>query len=112
MSSRGQRLKQALRARGVVKQLALAQELGVNESAVSRWQQEGGLTLANAAQLCQILDISMDWLILNRGDMDFHREDSQHPLRDEIIKIIDGLPENVSKSMVALMRALNDETPR
>jgi transcriptional regulator with XRE-family HTH domain len=72
MASRGERLQQALEARGIRKQMALAAELGVDESAISRWQRNAGLSLMHAARLCEVLDISMDWLVLGRGDMDLH----------------------------------------
>jgi len=72
MASRGERLRSALAARGY-KQMSLAAELQVSESAVSRWQQDDGLSLEHAGRLCEALDISLDWLVLGRGDMNFHR---------------------------------------
>jgi len=73
MASRGERLRSALAARGYSKQMSLAAKLKVSESAVSRWQQDEGLSLEHAGRLCEALDISLDWLVLGRGDMDLHR---------------------------------------
>jgi transcriptional regulator with XRE-family HTH domain len=76
----GDRLQYALNRRGVRKLYALAVELGVDESALSRWRQGRSITLANAVTLCQTLDISLDWLLLGRGDMDAHQP-SDHETR-------------------------------
>lgn len=65
-------MRRALAARRVQKQMSLAAELGVDESAISRWQRGAGLSITHAARLCEALDISLDWLILGRGDMDLH----------------------------------------
>jgi transcriptional regulator with XRE-family HTH domain len=62
-----------MRWRGVSKMMALAHDLNVNESAISRWRQDGAMSLANAARVAEVLDISMDWLILGRGEMDIHQ---------------------------------------
>jgi transcriptional regulator with XRE-family HTH domain len=85
--SRGERLNSALTARGISKQLALAVQLGVDESAISRWRKGTGLSLEHAAQLCETLDISLDWLILARGDIDLHNRpehSSLHHISDEL----------------------------
>ncbi|MGH6836103.1 MAG: helix-turn-helix domain-containing protein [Methylocella sp.] len=101
MASRGERLHSALLARGNRKQMSLAAELKVDESAISRWQRNEGLSLEHAARLCEALDISLDWLVLGRGDMDLHRRElpSAHataagataflpaPVRDAIINL-------------------------
>ncbi|MFN3228912.1 MAG: helix-turn-helix domain-containing protein [Asticcacaulis sp.] len=77
----GQRLQYALNRRGVRKLYALAVELGVDESALSRWRQGRSITLANAVTLCQTLDISLDWLLLGRGEMEEHRSSGLANLR-------------------------------
>lgn len=71
-SDRATRLRQAMAARGVAKLCVLAAILGVTESAISRWRQGGAITLENAALLCDSLEISLDWLVLGRGDMEAH----------------------------------------
>ena len=52
MSTRGERLRLAMEARGVRKQQALAFELKVHESAITRWKEGGPLSLSNAVVLC------------------------------------------------------------
>ncbi len=73
MSTRGDRIREALAARGVRKQQALAAELNVHESAVTRWKENKQMSLDNAVALGAALDISLDWLLLGRGTMDSHR---------------------------------------
>lgn len=68
-----ERLATAFATRGVRKLQALAVELGVDESAISRWKRGRSISLENAARLCRALDISMDWLVMGRRDMDLHR---------------------------------------
>ena len=69
---RGQRLEQALRIRNIGKMYVLAIEMGVSESTISRWKKGAPITTENLIKLCQILDISADWLLLDRGDIDQH----------------------------------------
>lgn len=73
MSTRGERIREALAARGVRKQQALAAELSVHESAVTRWKENRQMSLDNAVALGVALDVSLDWLLLGRGTMDSHR---------------------------------------
>jgi len=59
-----------MRARGMQKQYALAYALGVNESTITRWKNDGPMSLENAIALCQALDISLDWFLVGSGSMD------------------------------------------
>lgn len=68
----GERLRLAIKQRGMSKLSAVAWAVGVTESAVSRWQKGGAMTTGNVATVCQRLDISADWLLLGRGNMDMH----------------------------------------
>jgi plasmid maintenance system antidote protein VapI len=67
MSTRGERIRLALAARGVRKQQALAAELDVHESAITRWKENAALSLDNAVKLGAVLDISLDWLLLGHN---------------------------------------------
>lgn len=109
MVSRGERLRQALEARGIHKQMALANELGVDESAISRWQRDSGLSLAHAARLCEVLDISLDWLILGRGNMDLHRPPEIAANAASSIEPLESLPAPVFAAIRNLIRAILDE---
>lgn len=56
-------------ARGYNKQHAFAVALNVSQSTVTRWLANGPMSLESAADICAILDISLDWLVLGRGEM-------------------------------------------
>jgi transcriptional regulator with XRE-family HTH domain len=71
--NRGERLRLAMDARGVRKQHAFAFQLKVHESAITRWKANRSFSLDNAIAVCAALDISLDWLLLGRGTMDFHK---------------------------------------
>jgi len=71
-AAHGERLREAIRQRGMGKLSVVACAVGVTESAVSRWRNGGMMTVRNVAVVCQALDISADWLVLGRGDMDMH----------------------------------------
>ena len=74
MSTRGERIRQALNERGVHKQQALAAELKVHESAITRWKEGKEISLDNAIAFGAVLDVSLDWLLLGRGTIDSHKE--------------------------------------
>jgi len=52
VSSRGDRLSNALRARKVPKHYALAVDIGVDQSAISRWKKDGSISTDHVARLC------------------------------------------------------------
>lgn len=64
------RVREVLRRRGVRKLYSLALDLGVDQSTISRWTKDGGMSLDHAAALCSHLGVSLDWLIFGRGGMD------------------------------------------
>jgi transcriptional regulator with XRE-family HTH domain len=83
--SRGERIAHAINARGVRKMLNLALDLGVDESAISRWKKGGPISLESAARLARTLDVSLDWIVLGRGEMEHHKKIA---LRSEELKLI------------------------
>lgn len=68
----GRRLREALEQRGIHKLYPLALEIGVDESAISRWRSGHTISLANAVRLAVHLDISLDWLLTGRGHLNSH----------------------------------------
>jgi transcriptional regulator with XRE-family HTH domain len=72
MSTRGERLTEAMEIRGMRKQHALAFTLGVNESTVTRWKNDGPMSLDSAIALCEALDMSLDWFLVGLGSIDRH----------------------------------------
>lgn len=92
VSSRGDRLSNALRARKVPKHYALAVDIGVDQSAISRWKKDGSISTDHVARLCEVLDMSADWLLLGRGNMDSHKHFSASVAERELITLLRSLP--------------------
>jgi transcriptional regulator with XRE-family HTH domain len=86
MASRGDRLNQAIKGRGITKMLSLAIDLRVHESAISRWRKDAPMTLDHAAKLSEALNISLDWLVLGRGHMDGHNVESLRSGEAELLQ--------------------------
>ena len=109
METFGDRLRQAMAARGLRKQLALAVEIGVDHSAVSRWQNGSGLSLGHAARVCEALDVSLDWLILGRGTMTSHK---MRPGSSRLVELVDAagcLPDPIFDALIAVARTVRAE---
>lgn len=49
-----------------MKLFALAHDLGVSQSAISRWRSGGNISLENLTRLCDRLHVSADWVLLGR----------------------------------------------
>lgn len=72
--------------------MVLAHDLEVDESAISRWKQDGAMSLTNAARIAEVLDVSMDWLILGRGEMDVHKSAELQPREAELVRTLRDFP--------------------
>ncbi|MVA27312.1 helix-turn-helix domain-containing protein (plasmid) [Agrobacterium vitis] len=71
--NRGLRIRRAMKEKRFSKVQALATELDVSVAAVSRWQNGGHISLDHICLLAEKLDVSLDWLLLERGTLDWHR---------------------------------------
>jgi transcriptional regulator with XRE-family HTH domain len=107
MESRGDRLSHAIKGRGISKMMALALDLDVHESAISRWRKGGPMSLENAARISEVLNISLDWLVLGRGDMDAHTAESLVSEEFELVQIVRKLRRT---ALVHLLALLDDVT--
>ncbi|WP_234826898.1 helix-turn-helix domain-containing protein [Rhodopseudomonas palustris] len=64
---------EAMQLRGMTKQHALAHAMGVNESTITRWKNNGPISVEHAVLLCNTLDVSLDWFLAGRGRIDGHK---------------------------------------
>ena len=106
--SRGDRIAYAIYASNAGKISALAMELGVNESAISRWKKNGNLTIQNVGRFCEILDVSLDWIILGRGHCFQHRQSFVSNIEQDTIL---ALRKYDSESTVHLNKFLHSLKP-
>jgi transcriptional regulator with XRE-family HTH domain len=104
MTTRGERIREALRVRGVRKQHALAAELDVHESAITRWKENKPMSLENAAALAAVLDVSLDWLLLGRGTINAHHQPAPGEAENESLRRIAALlgPQSLAQLVVFL----------
>jgi len=107
--SRGERIDQAIKVRGVKKMLNLALDLGVDESAISRWKKNGPISLKSAARLARALDVSLDWIVLGRGEMEHHKKLA---LRSDEIRLIRSLRRWSRDSTKHFVTLLDELKPR
>lgn len=108
----GPRIKQARLARKRSQQW-LGEEVGVNQSAVSQWEQN--LTepaSENISRIAQVLRISYDWLATGRGEMEivYAPVESRvaEPLLDddqrELMALFEQLPRGKRAILLQFMR--------
>jgi transcriptional regulator with XRE-family HTH domain len=100
----GRRLREALSRRGVRKLYPLALEIGVDESALSRWRQGQPISLDNAVRLAGRLDVSLDWLLLGRGTPDAHRAPRESG--DLLMVQLNRLPPEAIRPLLAFIDAV------
>lgn len=105
---RGNRLAEAMYARGIYKLSVLSTLLGVTDSAVSRWRHNGTMTVENVTALCIALDISADWFLTGRGHMEMHKASapSGHTL---IASLAERLRPQVREQLAGLLHAVVNE---
>lgn len=105
---RGNRLAEAMYARGIYKLSVLSTLLGVTESAISRWRHNGTMTVENVTALCVALDISVDWFLTGRGHMDMHRDPVAGP-HARITTLVERLRPQVREQLAGLLNAVVNE---
>lgn len=62
--ARGRRITLAMSAKGMSYNCHLSYDLGVTEATLSRWRKGAIMSIENAINLAEKLDISLDWLLL------------------------------------------------
>lgn len=106
--ARGERIRNAMAARNIKKTHALAAELNVSVAAVSRWQNGGQISLQSACALAEKLDVSLDWLLLGRGTIDWHK--NNHISQSELhwILRLRTHPQKIKTLIVDLVRTISE----
>ncbi|WP_221074347.1 helix-turn-helix domain-containing protein [Agarivorans aestuarii] len=106
LSTRGERITYAIKVTNTRKLSALALELGVDESAISRWKKNGNITLDNAGLFCHTLDVSMDWIVLGRGHCFQHRKQATNYTETDLLLTLRLLNEDTIKQLNAFLKNL------
>lgn len=96
-----------MRLRCMNKQYALAVALKVNESSISRWREDGPISLDNAIALCRVLDISLDWFLTGNGSIDQHKLGlAPDDRRERLLRAMGKLPDEAHELLIALIDIL------
>lgn len=96
----GNRLRQLLREQQNLKQLALANAIGVEESTISRWLAGGNIKMSHLIALCNFLDVSSDWLIMGRGSPVLHKANRENNA------LLEALPQEIKQDIHNLITKL------
>ncbi|MGV1836911.1 helix-turn-helix domain-containing protein [Rhizobium rhizogenes] len=107
--ARGRRIRQAISQRKIRKVHALAAELNVSVAAVSRWQNGGHTSLESASALARVLDVSLDWLLLGRGTMDWHRDSTISATELQWVLALRSRPATIRSRLLDLLEAIPPE---
>ena len=99
MRNRGYRVRHVMKARGIHKQFALAIDLGIDQSTLSRWSNGATLSAENAIKLSMALDVSLDWLLLGRGHMEQHKQQKLSHSEWQLILKLRWLPDEIRSSV-------------
>lgn len=109
--ARGRRIREAI-SRGKFRKVhALAAELDVSVAAVSRWQNGGHTSLESACALADLLDVSLDWLLLGRGTMDWHRNSAISPTELQMVLALRNRSAATRSNLVGLVESIPPEHP-
>lgn len=95
--------------RNLSKLYAVAVALNVTESAVCRWRKNGRITVENIIAICELLDVSTDWLLLGRGTMDMHRNVQSAPCQ-HVRRPLSTLPDAAVMHLESFLAAI--DSPR
>ena len=107
---RGRRIRRAMEIKRFHKVHALAAELNVSAAAVSRWQNGGHISLENMCHFADRLDVSLDWLLLDRGTVDWHLGFELTKAEMQHIALLRNQPPKVRTIMLELLRALPEHS--
>lgn len=106
---RGHRIRRAMKVRQFTKVQALASELNVSIASVSRWQNSGEISLEHICLLAERLDVSLDWLLLERGTLDFHKGIEFDPAELQHIEGLRAQNKKTRAALLELVRVLKEE---
>lgn len=108
---RARRLQDALDLRGRRKRYAVACEIGVNPSSLTRWLQGDPISIEHAIRLCLLLDISLDWLLLGRGAPEPTMTQGLTAAEQRLLETCRMLRPEVPELLIGLLEAAKAKPP-
>ncbi len=106
---RGKRIREAISRSHIRKVHAVAAELNVSVAAVSRWQNGGHTSLESVCLLAELLDVSLDWLLLGRGTMDWHTDSTISTGELHWVLLLRNRSSKLQSLFISLLQAIPPE---
>jgi transcriptional regulator with XRE-family HTH domain len=101
--ARAARLREAIKARGHRKMMALAAELDISSAALSKWTQGHAMSVEHACRLSDLLDVSLDWLLMGRNGPEWQREEGLNRIEAQLIDSLRHRPERIANLLAAIV---------
>jgi len=108
---RGKRFDQAMKMRGHLKAMALAVELGISPAAITKWKQGHAMSVGHACALADLLDISLDWLLMGRNSPDWLQPDQLSDTEIDLVSMLRQRPERVGGLLIILLSEMPEVPP-
>lgn len=106
---RGRRIDRAMKARGHLKAMALAAELGISPAAITKWKQGRAMSVDHACKLAGLLDVSLDWLLMGRNSPDWLQPGQLSDAEMELVSLLRRRPARIGRLLVALVSEMPDD---
>jgi transcriptional regulator with XRE-family HTH domain len=100
---RGLRLRQAMAARGDLKMMAVAAELEVSPAALSKWRQGHAMSVDHARRLCELLGVSLDWLLTGTAAKEAEQPRPMSASERELFAMLGRRPARIVQRLVELV---------
>jgi len=107
---RGARLREAMAARGDLKMMAMAAEMGVSQAALSKWRQGHAMSVDHASRLCAMLGVSLDWLLTGRFAQGGERHPPISATERELLALLGRRPERIAQRLIDLVAEIPETT--
>ncbi|MEP2707825.1 MAG: helix-turn-helix transcriptional regulator [Roseibium sp.] len=100
---RGKRIDQAMNEKGHRKAMALAAELSISPAALTKWKQGHAMSLENACSLANVLNVSLDWLVLGRNSPEWLQLNQLNSQEVDLITNLRSRPAHIARLFLALV---------
>lgn len=80
----------------------------MNPSSLTRWLQGEPISIQHAIRLCEVLEISLDWLLLGRGQPDASEAARGDLLEERLVSLCRDVRPDVVGRLVELLELLRD----
>jgi transcriptional regulator with XRE-family HTH domain len=109
---RGLRLHRAMTLRGHRKMMALAAELHISPAALSKWKKGYSMSIENACRLAELLDVSLDWMLMGRNAPEWMQKDQLGHLELMLLDHLKQRPPHITPMVIAIVSEIPKRSDR